>query len=197
MPRRTNTDIDQNLNGDLAKFRPCRARKFRLQQRRKKVRKAPWKATRRLARVAQTPHATRSRRQLVKSPGTRSALMSSTNWSEASGGCRLPCVNTAAPLSPEPVVGCASEPVVEELLKEVWAAEVAHLDETPWRRNGVCCSRLRMRVVVTSNAVVYHIGSRRIPWLRRLRRSALDGGRDVNGYATLSRFGPTSLAKPL
>ena len=45
--------------------------------------------------------------------------------------------------------GCASEPVVEELLKEVRAAEVVNLDETPWWQNGVL---LWMWVAVTSNA---------------------------------------------
>jgi transposase len=75
--------------------------------------------------------------------------------------------------------GCASEPVVEELLKEVRAAEVVHLDETPWWQNGVL---LWMWVAVTSNAVVYHIGSRRKEELVKLIGEAFFGWIVSDGY---------------
>jgi transposase len=75
--------------------------------------------------------------------------------------------------------GCASEPVVEELLKEVQAAEVVHLDETPWWQNGVL---LWMWVAVTSNAVVYHIGSRRKEELVKLIGEAFFGWIVSDGY---------------
>ena len=75
--------------------------------------------------------------------------------------------------------GCASEPVVEELLKEVQAAEVVNLDETPWWQNGVL---LWMWVAVTSTAVVYHIGSRRKEELVKLIGEAFFGWIVSDGY---------------
>ena len=54
--------------------------------------------------------------------------------------------------------GRASEPVAEDLIAEVRAAEVVHLDETPWYQSGVL---LWLWVAVTVNTVVYRIGSRR------------------------------------
>jgi hypothetical protein len=75
--------------------------------------------------------------------------------------------------------GCASEPVVEELLKEVRAAEVVNLDETPWWQNGVL---LWMWVAVTANEVVYHIGSRRKEELVKLIGEAFFGWIVSDGY---------------
>ena len=63
--------------------------------------------------------------------------------------------------------GLASEPVVEELLKEVQVAPLANIDETPWYQSGVLCW---LWVVVTATAVVYHIGSR-----ARAERASLIG----------------------
>ncbi len=54
--------------------------------------------------------------------------------------------------------GRASEPVVEELIAEVRAAEVVHLDETPWYQQGAL---LWLWVAATASTVVYRIGSRR------------------------------------
>jgi transposase len=54
--------------------------------------------------------------------------------------------------------GLASEPLVEQLIEQVRAAEIVHLDETPWYQQGV----LRwMWVAVTAATTVYRIGSRR------------------------------------
>jgi IS1 family transposase len=75
--------------------------------------------------------------------------------------------------------GLASEPVVEELLKEVQAAEIANLDETPWYEKGT----LRwLWVVVTSSAVVFHIGSRRKEELAALIGDAFLGWLVTDGY---------------
>ncbi|HKM82821.1 MAG TPA: transposase, partial [Candidatus Acidoferrum sp.] len=54
--------------------------------------------------------------------------------------------------------GLASEPVVEQLIEDVRAAEIVHLDETPWYQRGA----LRwMWVAATAVTIVYRIGSRR------------------------------------
>ena len=75
--------------------------------------------------------------------------------------------------------GAASEPVVEDLLKEVHVADLAHLDETPWYQAGVLCW---LWVVVTSSAVVYHIGSRAKTELTLLIGEAFMGFLVSDGY---------------
>ena len=53
--------------------------------------------------------------------------------------------------------GMASEPIVEQLVKEIRAADILHVDETPWHQKG----DLRwMWVTTTALATVFHIGSR-------------------------------------
>lgn len=75
--------------------------------------------------------------------------------------------------------GCASEPVVEDLLKEVQVAEIANIDETPWYEKGV----LRwLWVVVTATTVVFHIGSRRKEELTVLIGEAFLGWLVSDGY---------------
>jgi transposase len=75
--------------------------------------------------------------------------------------------------------GRASEPVVEELLKEVQAAEIANIDETPWYEKGA----LRwLWVVVTATTVVFHIGSRRKEELIGLIGEAFLGWLVSDGY---------------
>ena len=54
-------------------------------------------------------------------------------------------------------VGIACTPVVEELIEELQAAEVIHLDETPWYVQGKFCW---LWVAITSTIAVYHIGTR-------------------------------------
>jgi hypothetical protein len=75
--------------------------------------------------------------------------------------------------------GRASEPVVEELIEEVRAAEVVHLDETPWYQQGVL---LWLWVAVTVNTVVYRIGSRRKENLVALIGHAFLGWMVTDGY---------------
>ncbi len=53
--------------------------------------------------------------------------------------------------------GLASEPVVEQLIEDVRAVEIVHLDETPWYQRGVL---MWMWVAVTTVTIVYRIGSR-------------------------------------
>src|SRR5271156_336306 len=54
--------------------------------------------------------------------------------------------------------GLASEPVVEQLIQEVRAADIVHLDETPWYQRGV----LRwMWVATTAMTTIFRIASRR------------------------------------
>jgi hypothetical protein len=75
--------------------------------------------------------------------------------------------------------GAASEPVVEDLLKEVHVADLAHIDETPWYQAGALCW---LWVVVTSSAVVYHIGSRAKKELTLLIGEAFMGFLISDGY---------------
>jgi transposase len=76
--------------------------------------------------------------------------------------------------------GLASEPVVEQLIEEVRAAEIVHLDETPWHQRGA----LRwMWVAVTAVTIVYRIGSRRKEELAALIGEAFLGWLVTDGYA--------------
>ncbi|MGO9897030.1 MAG: hypothetical protein ACLPX8_22775 [Bryobacteraceae bacterium] len=47
--------------------------------------------------------------------------------------------------------------MVEQLIEDVRAAEIVHLDETPWYQRGVL---LWMWVAVTATTIIYRIGSR-------------------------------------
>jgi hypothetical protein len=76
--------------------------------------------------------------------------------------------------------GFASEPVVEQLVRDVRAAEILHVDETPWYQNG----GLRwMWVLVTATTTVFHIGSRRKEELTTLIGEAFLGWLITDGYA--------------
>jgi len=75
--------------------------------------------------------------------------------------------------------GLASEPVVEDLIKEVRVAELVHADETPWYQNG---SLLWMWVVTSATAVIFHIGSRRKEELTALLGEAYLGWLVSDGY---------------
>jgi transposase len=75
--------------------------------------------------------------------------------------------------------GAASEPVVEDLLKEVHVAALANVDETPWYQAGVLCW---LWVVVTATAVVYRIGSRAKTELTLLIGEAFMGFLVSDGY---------------
>ena len=75
--------------------------------------------------------------------------------------------------------GRASEPVVEELIEDVWASEVVHLDETPWYQQGIL---LWLWVAVNASTVVYRIGSRRKENLVALIGHAFLGWMVTDGY---------------
>ena len=75
--------------------------------------------------------------------------------------------------------GLASEPVVEELIDEVQAAEIVHIDETPWYQRGAL---MWMWVAVTATAVVFRIGSRRKEELAALIGEAFLGWLVTDGY---------------
>ena len=75
--------------------------------------------------------------------------------------------------------GLASEPVVEQLIEDVRAAEIVHLDETPWYQRGVL---LWMWVAVTATTIVYRIGSRRKEELTALIGEAFLGWLVTDGY---------------
>jgi transposase len=76
--------------------------------------------------------------------------------------------------------GLASEPVVEQLVRDVRAAEILHVDETPWYQKG----DLRwMWVMVTATTTVFHIGSRRKEELTALIGEAFLGWLVTDGYA--------------
>jgi hypothetical protein len=76
-------------------------------------------------------------------------------------------------------LGLASEPVVEQLIEEVRAAEIVHIDETPWYQKG----DLRwMWVLVTATTIVFHIGSRRKEELTALIGEAFLGWLITDGY---------------
>ena len=75
--------------------------------------------------------------------------------------------------------GLASEPVVEQLVRDVRAAEILHVDETPWDQKG----DLRwMWVLVTATTTVFHIGSRRKEELTTLIGEAFLGWLVTDGY---------------
>ena len=75
--------------------------------------------------------------------------------------------------------GLASEPVVEQLIQEVRAAEIVHLDETPWYQQG----KLRwMWVATTALATIFRIGSRRKEELTELIGEAFLGWLVTDGY---------------
>src|SRR5271167_4663016 len=75
--------------------------------------------------------------------------------------------------------GLASEPVVEQLIEDVQASKIVHLDETPWYQRGV----LRwMWVAVTATTTVFHIGSRRKEELTALIGDAFLGWLVTDGY---------------
>ena len=75
--------------------------------------------------------------------------------------------------------GLASEPVVEQLIQDVRAAEIVHLDETPWYQRG----DLRwMWVAVTATTTVFRIGSRRKEELTALIGEAFLGWLVTDGY---------------
>jgi transposase len=75
--------------------------------------------------------------------------------------------------------GLASQPVVEQLIEDVRAAEIVHLDETPWYQRGVL---LWMWVAVTTTTIVYRIGSRRKEELAALIGDAFLGWLITDGY---------------
>jgi len=75
--------------------------------------------------------------------------------------------------------GLASQPVVEQLIEDVRAAEIVHLDETPWYQRGVL---LWMWVAVTATTIVYRIGSRRKEELTALIGDAFLGWLVTDGY---------------
>jgi transposase len=75
--------------------------------------------------------------------------------------------------------GLASQPVVEHLIEDVRAAEIVHLDETPWYQRGVL---LWMWVAVTATTIVYRIGSRRKEELTALIGDAFLGWLVTDGY---------------
>jgi len=75
--------------------------------------------------------------------------------------------------------GLASEPVVEQLIEQVRAAEIVHLDETPWYQKG---RLLWLWVAVTAATIVYRIGSRRREELTALIGDAFLGWLVTDGY---------------
>jgi hypothetical protein len=75
--------------------------------------------------------------------------------------------------------GLASEPVVEQLIQDVRAADIVHLDETPWYEKG----KLRwMWVATTALATIFRIGSRRKEELTELIGEAFLGWLVTDGY---------------
>jgi IS1 family transposase len=81
--------------------------------------------------------------------------------------------------------GLASEPVVDDLLKEVQVAHLAHVDETPWYQAGALCW---LWVVATATVVVYHIGSRGKNELAELITDAFTGFLITDGYGAYRSF---------
>lgn len=82
-------------------------------------------------------------------------------------------------------VGIACVPIVEELIEELQAAEVIHLDETPWYEKGKFCW---LWVAITSTIAVYHIGSRKKEELLHLISSAFIGWLVTDGYGAYSSY---------
>ena len=83
--------------------------------------------------------------------------------------------------------GLASEPVVVRLIEDVRAAEIVHLDETPWYQRGVL---LWMWVAVTAATIVYRIGSRRKEELAALIGDAFLGWAAEGGDLELVTVNP-------
>jgi IS1 family transposase len=81
--------------------------------------------------------------------------------------------------------GIACAPVVEQLLCELQAAEVIHIDETPWYEKGKFCW---LWVAITNTIAVYHIGSRRKEELLHLISSAFIGWLVTDGYGAYSSY---------
>jgi IS1 family transposase len=79
--------------------------------------------------------------------------------------------------------GIACVPVVEDLLKQLQAAEVIHIDETPWYEKGKFCW---LWVAITSTIAVYHIGSRKKEELLHLISDAFIGWLVTDGYGAYS-----------
>ena len=80
-------------------------------------------------------------------------------------------------------VGIACVPVVEELVKELQAAKVIHIDETPWYEKGKLCW---LWVAITTTIAVYHIGSRQKEELLHLISDAFLGWLVTDGYGAYS-----------
>ncbi len=76
-------------------------------------------------------------------------------------------------------LGLASEPVVEDLIEEVQAADIVHVDETPWFQRKALCW---LWVVVTAQTVVYRIGDRSRATLVSLIGDAFVGWMVTDGY---------------
>ena len=76
-------------------------------------------------------------------------------------------------------IGLASEPVVEQLIQEFRAAEIVHVDETPWHQKG----KLRwMWVASTALETIFRIGSRCKEELIELIGEAFLGWLITDGY---------------
>lgn len=82
-------------------------------------------------------------------------------------------------------VGIACVPVVEKLIEELQAAEVIHLDETPWYEKGKLCW---LWVAITKTVAVYHIGSRKKEELLHLITEAFIGWLVTDGYGAYSSY---------
>jgi hypothetical protein len=75
--------------------------------------------------------------------------------------------------------GLASEPIVEQLVQDVRAADIVHIDETPWYQGG----DLRwMWVATTAMTTVFRIGSRRKEELTALIGEVFLGWLVTDGY---------------
>ena len=75
--------------------------------------------------------------------------------------------------------GLASEPIVEQLIQDVRAADIVHIDETPWYQGG----DLRwMWVATTAMTTVFRIASRRKEELTALIGDAFLGWLVTDGY---------------
>jgi hypothetical protein len=75
--------------------------------------------------------------------------------------------------------GLASEPVVEQLIQDMRAAQIVHIDETPWYQKG----DLRwMWVTTTALATIFRIGSRRKEELTTLIGESFLGWLVTDGY---------------
>ncbi len=75
--------------------------------------------------------------------------------------------------------GLASEPVVEQLVQDMRAATIVHLDETPWYQKG---SLRWMWVATTALETIFRIGSRRKEELTELIGESFLGWLVTDGY---------------